>query len=74
MAQTNKDDETFGERLIDQMDSEGAIAELIAAAKADRAFPRRGSPNDVRKRLNKMQADDDMHAVFGDTNPDWLDG
>lgn len=72
MAQTNKDDETFGEWLLDQKDSEGAIAELIVAAKADRALPRRGSPNDVRKRLNKMQADGDMHAVFGDAKPDWL--
>ena len=22
--------------------------------------------------INKMQADGDMHAVFGDANPDWL--
>lgn len=74
MAQTNKDDETFCEWLLAQKDREGAIAELIAAAKADRAFPRRGSPDNVRKRLNEMQADGDMHAVFGDANPDWLDG
>lgn len=74
MAQTNKDDETFCERSLAQKHLESAIAELITARKADRAFPRRGSPDNVRERLNEMQADGDMHAVFGDANPDWLDG
>ena len=74
MAQTNKDDETFGEWLLDQTDSEGTIAELIVASKADGALPRCGSPDNVRERLNETQADGEMHAVFGDANPDWLDG
>ena len=35
-------------------------------------FPRRGSPDDVRMRLNEMQADGDMHAVVDDAETDWL--
>ena len=72
MPQTNDQGETFGEWLLTQKDREGAIADLIAAAKADRAFPRRGSPDDVRKRLNEMQADGDMHAVVDDAETDWM--
>ena len=72
MAQTNNEGETFGEWLLAQKDREGAIADLVTAAKADRAFPRRGNPDDVRKRLNEMQADGDMHAVVDDAETDWL--
>ena len=70
MAQTNNEGKTFGEWLLAQKDREGAIAHLVSAAKADRVFPRRGNPDDVRKRLNEMQADGDMHAVVDDA--DWL--
>ena len=72
MVQTNNEGETFGEWLLAQKDREGAIADLVRAAKADRAFPRRGNPDDVRKRLNEMQADGDMHAVVDDAETDWL--
>ena len=72
MAQTNNEGETFGEWLLAQKDREGAIGDLVTAAKADRAFPRRGNPDDVRRRLNEMQADGDMHAVVDDAETDWL--
>ena len=72
MPQTNDQGETFGEWLLAQKDATGSMADLIAAAKADRSFPRRGSPDDVRKRLNEMQADGDMHAVVDDAETDWL--
>ncbi len=72
MSQTNDQGETFGEWLLAKKGREGALAELIAAAKADRAFPRRGSPDDVRKRLNEMQADGNMHAVVDEAETDWL--
>ena len=72
MPQTNDQGETFGEWLLAQKYPEGSLAILIAAAKADRAFPRRGSPDDVRKRLNEMQADGDMHAVVDEAEADWL--
>jgi len=71
MPQANDTGQTFGEWLMAQK-GDGAIADLIAAAKADPKFPRRGSPDDVRKRLNEMQADGDMHAVVDDAETDWL--
>ena len=72
MAQTNDQGVSFRQRLLAQKGATGALAELIAAAKADRAFPRRGSPDDVRKRLNEMQANGDMHAVVDEAETDWL--
>ena len=68
--QTHDQGETFGEWQIAQTRREGAIAMLIAGTKADRLFPRSGSPDDVRKRLNEMQADGDMPAVV-DADTDW---
>ena len=44
----------------------------IAGARCDRAFPRRGSPDDMRKRLNEMQANGDLHAVVDNAETDWL--
>ena len=72
MPQTNETGETFGQWLMAQNCRDGAIANLVTAAKADPKFPRRGSPDDVRKRLNEMQADGDMHAVVDDAETDWL--
>jgi len=72
MGQTNNQGETFGEWLLAQKYREGSIAILVAAAKADPKFPRRGSPDDVRKRLNEMQVDGDTHAVVDDAETDWL--
>lgn len=72
MPATNDQGETFGEWLLAQKYPEGPLAILVAAAKADPKFPRRGSPNDARKRLNEMQADGDMHAMVDDAETDWL--
>lgn len=64
--------ETFGEWLLVQVDRHGPIGDLVKAAKADRSFPRLGSPEDVRKHLNKMQADGDMFEAVDDAETDWL--
>ena len=69
--QTHDQGETFGEWQIAQTSREGAIAMLIAGTKADRLFSRSGSPDDVRKRLNEMQADGDM-PVVADAETDWM--
>jgi hypothetical protein len=71
MPDTNDQGETFGEWLLAQKDRGGAIGALVAATKADLKFPRRGSPESVRKRLNEMQADGDMHDAVEDTETDW---
>jgi len=44
----------------------------MAAAKADPKFARRGSPDDVRKRLNETQVDGDTHALVDDAETDWM--
>lgn len=64
--------EAFGAWIVAQVDRHGAIGDLVKAAKADRAFPRTGSPDDVRKHLNKMQADGDMFEAVDDAETDWL--
>ena len=71
MPQTDDQGETSGEAARAE-DREGAIADLIPAAKADRAFPLSGSPDDIRKRLNEMRADSDMHAVVDDAETNGL--
>ena len=71
MAQTIDQGVTFGEWLLVQKGG-GALARLIAAAKADPAFPQRGSPDDVRRRLQEMQADGDLLAVIDDAETEWM--
>ncbi len=56
MPQLKNEGETFGEWLFAQKDRKAAVADLINSAKADRAFPRPDSPDDVRMHLNEMQA------------------
>ena len=72
MPQTDDQGETSRGWLLAQKDREGAIADLIPAAKANRASPLSGSPDDIRKRLNEMPADGDMHAVVDDAETNWL--
>lgn len=72
MQQTNDAGQTFGEWLLSRPQREDAVAGLVAAARADPRFPRWGSPDDVRKRLNEMQADGDMHAAGDEAETDWL--
>lgn len=68
------DDESrpsFGEWLLAQKDRKGWIGDLGKAAKADRDFPKRGSPDDVRKRLQQMGADGDVFEALDDAEMDW---
>jgi hypothetical protein len=69
---TNEHGETFGQWLMVQTERDGPIGTLVAAAKADPKFPRRGGPDEVRARLNEMQADGDMHGAVDDAEMDWL--
>ena len=62
----------FGAWLLMQNDRGGLIGQLVAGAVADRRFPRRGEPNDVRAHLTAMQADGDMFAAVDDAETDWL--
>lgn len=71
-ARTNDHGETFGAWLRSQVDREGFVGQLVDAAKADRQFPRAGSPEDVRRRLREMQADGEMFDAVDEAEIDWL--
>jgi len=62
---------SFGEWLLAQMDRKGWIGDLAKAAKTDRDFPKRGSPDEVRKRLQQMGADGDVFEALDDAEMDW---
>lgn len=70
--QVNEHGETFGAWLRVQTDREGLIGQLVEGAKADRKFPRDGSPQDVRKHLSAMQADGDLFEAVDEAEIDWL--
>ncbi|WP_369751203.1 hypothetical protein [Novosphingobium sp. AP12] len=61
----------FGRWVLQQIDRGGFIGELAKAAKIDRAFPKDGSPEAVRKRLSEQGADPDMHEALDDAELDW---
>jgi hypothetical protein len=61
----------FGRWILMQAERGGLIGRLAAAAKSDRAFPKEGDPTDVRKHLNLLGADPDMHEALDDAELDW---
>lgn len=54
------------------VDHQGGVGELANAAKGDRQFPRSGSPDEVRKHLNAMQASGEMFEAVEDAEVDGL--
>lgn len=68
---TNDRDQTFGEWLLAQREHIGWIGELVAAARQDRAFPKTGTPDDVRRHLNAAMADNAMFEAVDDAEADW---
>lgn len=72
LTSPDTDREPFGAWIVAQVDRHGLIGDLVKAAKADRNFPREGSPDDVRKHLSLMQADGDMFDAVDDAETDWL--
>jgi hypothetical protein len=63
--------EPFGAWLLAQHDRGDWIDQLAAAARADRGFPKRGSPDDIRKRLQSMGADGDTFEQLDDAERCW---
>ncbi|HEY0270118.1 MAG TPA: YozE family protein [Sphingomonas sp.] len=72
MSKINSDGETFGEWLLAQKGRDGLIGQLVDGAKADRQFPRHGSPEDIRKHLSAMQAEGDLFEAVDEAETDWL--
>jgi uncharacterized protein YozE (UPF0346 family) len=61
----------FARWLLQQMKRDDAIGELSRAAHGDRAFPIDGDFRAVSERLNKLQAEPDMHMALEDAELDW---
>ena len=64
--------EPFGMWLMAQKDRGDWIDPIAAAARADRGFPRNGTPDQVRDRLRAMGADGDAFAALDDAELDWM--
>ncbi|MEN2746477.1 hypothetical protein [Sphingomonas sp. T9W2] len=63
--------DAFGTWMLKQPDARGALGELIAAAAKDRAFPRNGSADDVRRYLSESMAPGEMIDAVDDAEADW---
>jgi hypothetical protein len=61
----------FGEWLLQQRDRTGWVGDLVASARADPKFPKKGSPDDVRARLRAVMAEGDMFEAVDDAEADW---
>jgi hypothetical protein len=70
-TKTAEEKPAFGRWLLQQAGADGFLGQLAQAAKNDRGFPKDGSPEDVRKRLNTLGADPDMHEALDDAELDW---
>lgn len=71
-ASSIDDAEPFGTWLLAQTHRDGWVGDLAKAAKADRAFPRGGDPEAVRRHLGEKQAESDMLEALDDAESIWL--
>jgi alkanesulfonate monooxygenase SsuD/methylene tetrahydromethanopterin reductase-like flavin-dependent oxidoreductase (luciferase family) len=72
LAEYGQAKEPFGAWLMAQKDRGDWIDPIAAAARADRGFPRNGTPDQVRDRLRDMGADGDAFAALDDAELDWM--
>jgi hypothetical protein len=73
MGRTKTEEERapFGRWLLLQSERDGFLGRLAQAAEGDRAFPKDGDAGAVRKRLNMLGADPDMHEALDEAELDW---
>ncbi|SCW56118.1 hypothetical protein SAMN02927924_01362 [Sphingobium faniae] len=62
----------FARWLLAQQKRDDQIGELAKAARRDPRFPIEGCVADVGTRLNKLEADPDMHCALEDAELEWL--
>ncbi|WP_370175459.1 hypothetical protein [Sphingobium abikonense] len=63
---------SFATWLLGQSKREDAIGDLARAAHRDPRYPIDGAVEDVAGRLNKLEADPDMHVALEDAELEWL--
>lgn len=61
----------FGEWLLSQRERRGWVGELARAFKADRNFPKRGTPDDVRRYMRDLRAEGDAYEALDDAELSW---
>jgi hypothetical protein len=71
MAKTNSDGQTFGSWLLAQRGRTGLVGQLVEGAKADRKFPRYGTPEDARAYLSAIQAEGELIGAVDEAEADW---
>jgi hypothetical protein len=64
--------EPFGLWLLAQRGRKGWIGDLADMPRRDPAFPKRGSPEEVRDRMEKCGAEPDMLEAVDDAELDYL--
>ncbi len=62
----------FGTWLLGQAKRDDQVGDLARAAHRDPRFPIDGGYEDVSERLNKLEADPDMHVALEDAELEWL--
>ena len=62
----------FGKWITTQRDRGDWVDAIADAARADRAFPKSGDPEAVRKHLRSQQADGDAFAAIDDAESEWM--
>jgi hypothetical protein len=70
-TKTGEEKPPFARWLLLQADQPGFLGQLAQAAKGDRGFPKDGDAEAVRKRLNALGADPDMHEALDDAELEW---
>jgi len=70
-TKTAEEKPPFARWLLLQADQSGFLGQLALAAKGDRGFPKDGDAEAVRKRLNTLGADPDMHEALDDAELEW---
>jgi len=71
MIDGNGERPVFGAWLLEQAKRDDFIGALAKGMKTDRAFPRRGSVDDVRKHLSSIRAEGDAFEALDDAELDW---
>lgn len=62
----------FARWLLAQQKRDDQVGELAKAGHRDPRFPIDGGVKEVSARLNKLEADPDMHCALEDAELEWL--
>jgi hypothetical protein len=70
-TKTAEEKPAFARWLLLQVDQGGFLGQLAQVATSDRGYPKDSDAEAVRKRLNTLGADTDMHEALDDAELEW---